>query len=87
MSPGDDATNFTFNTICGHDTIANFTSADHVSLPGTEFTSLSEMLSAKYAKASNTGGVPITAADGDTLTIDGATIAALDKLTANFGFP
>jgi hypothetical protein len=84
---GDGATNFVFSAIYGADTITNFTTADHVSLPGTEFASLSDMLSSKHAQATSAGGVLITAADGDTLTIDDTTIAALAKLTANFSFP
>jgi hypothetical protein len=43
------------------------------------------MLSANHAKAPN-GNVVVTASDGDTLTFDGTTIAALAKLTSNFSF-
>jgi hypothetical protein len=94
VSQGDDrmtgsatgATSFVFNGIYGADTITNFTSADHVSMPSSEFTSLSEMLGAKYAKATSNNGVLITASDGDSLMFENTTVAALSKLTANFGF-
>jgi hypothetical protein len=79
------ATTFVFNAIYGADTIANFTSADAISLPSSEFANFAAMDTTSNV-ANVAGNVVITAADGDTLTIDGLNTTALAGLSANFTF-
>ena len=82
---GGGATTFVFNAIYGHDTIANFTSADTISLPSSEFASFAAMDTPSHV-ANVAGNVVITAADGDTLTIDGLNTTTLASLSASFTF-
>jgi T5SS/PEP-CTERM-associated repeat protein len=93
-SQGDDtmvgsdagATTFVFDAIYGHDTIANFTTADTISLPSSEFANFAAMDTTSHV-ANVAGNVVITASDGDTLTIDGLSTTTLAGLSANFKFP
>ena len=92
-SQGDDtmvgssagATTFLFDGIYGHDTIANFTSADTISLPSSEFANFASM-DTPSSVANVAGNVVITAADGDSLTIDGLNTTTLASLSGNLTF-
>ena len=80
---GSGATIFAFNAIYGAETITNFGAGDMISLPLAEFASFNALLAA--AKDSG-GGVVISAADGDSLTLQGLTKATLTGMAADFTF-
>jgi hypothetical protein len=78
------STTFLLNAIYGHDTIANLTSSDFVSMPDSEFTSFTAI---SGAATFGTGGAVIKAGDGDTLTLSGITTSAeLHALSGDFTF-
>ena len=65
------------NAVYGADTIANLTDSDIVSMPNSEFANFTALPgAAKFG----TGAAVITAADGDTLTLEGVTTSAQLKL-------
>jgi hypothetical protein len=78
------STTFVLDAIYGHDTIANLTSSDIVSMPSSEFTSFTAV---SGAASYGTGGALIKAGDGDTLTLKGVTSSAqLQSLSGDFAF-
>jgi hypothetical protein len=77
------ATTFLFDAIYGSDTIANFTSADTISRPSSEFVNFAAMDTHGHV-ANVAGNVVITAADGDTLPLDGLNTTTLARMDANF---
>ena len=75
------STTFRLNAIYGADTIANFTSADTISLPLSEFANFAALTNAAVQSGAN---VLITAADGDTLTLKNLTTTALAGMASDF---
>jgi hypothetical protein len=81
---GTGSTTFVLDAIYGHDTIANLTSSDIVSMPNSEFSSFTAV---SNAASFGTGGAVITAHDGDTVTLNGITTSAqLQALSGDFAF-
>ena len=77
------ATNFVFNALYGADKIVNFTAADTISLPVSEFANFAAL----QAAATNSGGnLLIAAPDGDRLTLVGMDTTTLAGMAANFSF-
>jgi hypothetical protein len=85
VGSGAGATTFVFDAIYGHDTITNFTSADTISLPSSEFANFAAMDTTSHV-TSVAGNAVITATDGDTLTIDKLSTSALAGLSGNFTY-
>ena len=81
LMTGNGATTFVFNAIYGADTIANFNANDMISLPLAEFASFSALTGAAVQSGAN---VVISAADGDSLTLENMTTTALKGMAANF---
>ena len=78
------STTFVLDAIYGHDTIANLTSSDIVSMPSSEFTSFNAV---SGAATFGSGGAVIKAGDGDTLTLSGITTPAeLQGVSGDFRF-
>jgi hypothetical protein len=80
---GDGATTFALDAVYGADTITNFTGADTISLPTSEFANFSAVTKAATQSGAN---VLITASDHDTLTLKNLTTTALAGMSGNFTF-
>ena len=89
ITGGGSSETFVFDAKFGQDTIVDFASHaegaghDLISLPSSDFQSFSLMMK---AAANIDGNVVITAKDGDKLTLDHLTVAALGGLTGDFKF-
>jgi hypothetical protein len=78
------STTFALDAIYGADVITNFTGADTISLPTSEFASFTALTNAAVQAGAN---VVITAADGDTLMLKTMTTTTLAGMQSNFTFP